>query len=392
MGLAMFRLRLLPWEYGVRNLLRRPSRSALTLGALAVVVLLIFVVVGFIRGLEQSLAVSGDPDVALVYSMNAEANIENSAIAAQVPGLLAANLSGIQERFEKSYISPELYLGTRITVNERAELLGLVRGVTPTAALVRRQVRIVEGTWPGPGEIMVGRLAAAKLGVDPQQLSIGRQVEFEGRAWNISGQFTAGGSAFESELWCRLPDVQQALKRQDLSVVAVLLRPGANLAEATLFCKERIDLELQAVRESDYYAALQRHYQPVRLLAWLVVVLVAGAGVFTGLNMMYGAVAGRTREIATLQALGFRRRAILTSLIQEGMLLAAAASLLAGVVALSWLNGMAVRFTMGAFTLRVDSMALLVGCGTGLLLGIVGAIPPAIRALRLPVAESLKAV
>lgn len=388
----MFRLRLLPWEYGVRNLLRRPSRSALTLGALAVVVLLIFVVVGFIRGLEQSLAVSGDPDVALVYSMNAEANIENSAIAAQVPGLLAANLSGIQERFEKSYISPELYLGTRITVNERAELLGLVRGVTPTAALVRRQVRIVEGTWPGPGEIMVGRLAAAKLGVDPQQLSIGRQVEFEGRAWNISGQFTAGGSAFESELWCRLPDVQQALKRQDLSVVAVLLRPGANLAEATLFCKERIDLELQAVRESDYYAALQRHYQPVRLLAWLVVVLVAGAGVFTGLNMMYGAVAGRTREIATLQALGFRRRAILTSLIQEGMLLAAAASLLAGVVALSWLNGMAVRFTMGAFTLRVDSMALLVGCGTGLLLGIVGAIPPAIRALRLPVAESLKAV
>lgn len=392
MGLAMFRLRLLPWEYGVRNLLRRPSRSALTLGALAVVVLLIFVVVGFIRGLEQSLAVSGDPAVALVYSMNAEANIENSAIAAQVPGLLAANLSGIQERFEKSYISPELYLGTRITVNERAELLGLVRGVTPTAALVRRQVRIVEGTWPGPGEIMVGRLAAAKLGVDPQQLSIGRQVEFEGRAWNISGQFTAGGSAFESELWCRLPDVQQALKRQDLSVVAVLLRPGANLAEATLFCKERIDLELQAVRESDYYAALQRHYQPVRLLAWLVVVLVAGAGVFTGLNMMYGAVAGRTREIATLQALGFRRRAILTSLIQEGMLLAAAASLLAGVVALSWLNGMAVRFTMGAFTLRVDSMALLVGCGTGLLLGIVGAIPPAIRALRLPVAESLKAV
>lgn len=392
MGLAMFRLRLLPWEYGVRNLLRRPSRSALTLGALAVVVLLIFVVVGFIRGLEQSLAVSGDPDVALVYSMNAEANIENSAIAAQVPGLLAANLSEIQERFEKSYISPELYLGTRITVNERAELLGLVRGVTPTAALVRRQVRIVEGTWPGPGEIMVGRLAAAKLGVDPQQLSIGRQVEFEGRAWNISGQFTAGGSAFESELWCRLPDVQQALKRQDLSVVAVLLRPGANLAEATLFCKERIDLELQAVRESDYYAALQRHYQPVRLLAWLVVVLVAGAGVFTGLNMMYGAVAGRTREIATLQALGFRRRAILTSLIQEGMLLAAAASLLAGVVALSWLNGMAVRFTMGAFTLRVDSMALLVGCGTGLLLGIVGAIPPAIRALRLPVAESLKAV
>src|SRR5690606_15547690 len=79
-----FRSHLLPWEYGVRNLLRRPSRSALTLGALAIVVLLIFVVVGFIRGLEDSLAVSGDPQVVLVYSLGAEASIENSAIAARI--------------------------------------------------------------------------------------------------------------------------------------------------------------------------------------------------------------------------------------------------------------------------------------------------------------------
>ena len=67
----MFRLRLLSWEYGVRNLLRRPSRSALTLVALTTVILLVFVVVGFIRGLERSLAVSGDPSVVLVYSMGA---------------------------------------------------------------------------------------------------------------------------------------------------------------------------------------------------------------------------------------------------------------------------------------------------------------------------------
>jgi ABC-type lipoprotein release transport system permease subunit len=253
-------------------------------------------------------------------------------------------------------------------------------------------VRVVEGSWPGPGEILAGRLAAAKLGVDPQQLAVGEQVQFEGRSWKISGLFTAGGSAFESELWCRLPDFQQSLKRQDLSLVALLLKPGAKPAEIMLFCKERVDLELQAVGETEYYASLQKHYKPVRMLAWLVVALVAGAGVFAGLNMMYGAVAGRIREIATLQAVGYRRRAILASLIQEGMLLAATASLLAGLIAMFWLNGMAVRFTMGAFALRIDSVALLIGCGTGLLLGIVGAIPPAIKALRLPVAASLKAV
>ncbi|MDA0834732.1 MAG: FtsX-like permease family protein, partial [Planctomycetota bacterium] len=114
--------------------------------------------------------------------------------------------------------------------------------------------------------------------------------------------------------------------------------------------------------------------------------------VFSGLNMMYGAIAGRTREIATLQAVGYRQRAILVSIIQEGTLLAAAGSLLAGVVALIFLNGLAVRFTMGAFTLRIDGVSLIIGCGVGLLLGVVGALPPAIKALRASVAVSLKAI
>lgn len=389
----MFRTRFLPWEYGVRNLLRRPSRTLLTLAALSVVVLLVFVVVGFIRGLERSLDVSGDPNVVLVSSIASEESVENSAIPARTPGLLTASLDGIQERYGVSHVSPELYLGTRVTVGERtSSSLGLVRGVTPSVPLVRRGVRLVEGTWPGPGELLVGRLAPAKLGCDPQELAVGQELHFEGRAWRVSGRFVAGGSALESELWCRLPDFQQALKRQDLSLVALLLEPGAAAAEVELFCKERVDLELQGVAETAYYASLQKHYKPVRMLAWLVVFLIAGAGIFAGLNMMYGAVAGRIREVATLQAVGYRRRAVLLSLLQEGALLAAAASLLAACLALFSLNGLAVRFTMGAFALRIDSVALLVGCGTGLALGVLGAIPPAIKALRLPVADSLKAV
>ncbi len=103
----MFRFRLLPWEYGIRNSLRRPSRSLLTLGALTTVVLLVFMIVGFIRGLESSLSASGDPDVVLVHSRAAEGNVENSAIPAQIPGILSASLDGIQRRFEVLHVSPE---------------------------------------------------------------------------------------------------------------------------------------------------------------------------------------------------------------------------------------------------------------------------------------------
>jgi ABC-type lipoprotein release transport system permease subunit len=385
--------RLLPWDYGVRNLFRRPGRSALTLAALTLVVLLVFVVVAFIRGLEASLAVSGDPGVVLVHSLGAADAVEISSIPGNTAALLSASLDGVHQRYGVAYASPELYLGTRVATEEdRALALGLVRGVTPAALWVRRQVQIVEGQWPGPGELLVGRLAATKLGRSTQALAVGRAVFFEGRRWRVSGRFAARGSTLESELWCPLDDLQRAMKRQDLSLVAVILAPGAAYADVDEFCKERLDLELQATAETDYYASLRRHYRPVRVLAWVVVLLVAGAGVFAGLNTMYGAVVGRVRELATLQTIGFVRRAIALGLIQEATLLAAASSLLAALFALLVINGAAVRFTMGAFTLRVDSVAVAVGCGTGLLLGLVGAIPPTVRAMRLPVAEGLKAV
>lgn len=393
----MLFFRPLPWEYGVRNLLRRPGRSALTLAALSLVVLLIFGVVAFLRGLETSLNVSGDPDVVLVHSLGASENVENSSVPGRTGELLVASLPDIRRRpgpanRTSAYASPELYLGTDVLPEgSREPALGLVRGVTAAALFVRRRVQIVAGHWPGPGEVLVGRLADAKLGRSGS-LDLGRSVTFEGRTWRVAGRFAAVGSALESEIWCPLEALQEAMKRQDLSLVALTLAPGARYGDIDEFCKERLDLELQATREVDYYAALQKHYGPVRALAWVVVALVAGAGAFAGLNTMYGAVAGRTRELATLQTLGYVRRAIALALVQEAAILAAAGSLLAAVVALVGINGAAVRFTMGAFVLRVDGVAVAIGCGTGLLIGTIGALPPAIRALRLPIADGLKAI
>lgn len=385
--------RLLPWEYGIRNLFRRPMRSALTLVGLTTVVVLVLVVVGFIRGLERSLAVSGDPQTAIVFSLGMGENLEYSSIPMRTSDLVAASIGGIQERYGAKYVSPELYLGTQVGHAAQGEPgFGLVRGVTPAVLLVRRQVELEDGDWPEAGEVLIGRMAATKLGADAARLRTGGTLRFEGRDWSISGVFSAAGSAFESEVWCRLDDLQQAMKRQDLSLVALTLTPEGDFADVDLFCKERLDLELQAIRETDYYGTLQKDYQPVRWMAWLVVLLVSGAGIFAGLNTMYGAVVGRIPELATLQTIGFARRAIAVSLIQEGILLAAGASLLACALALGVINGSAVRFTMGAFTLRIDGTAVMIGCGVGLLLGLFGAIPPAVRALRMTVVEGLRAV
>ncbi len=203
----MFGQRLLPWDYGVRNLFRRTSRSALTLGGLTIVVLLVLVVVSFIRGLEKSLAATGNPDVVLVYSLSSAADVENSSIPGRTPALLSASVDGVRRQHGVEYVSPELYLGTRVTTATMKEPgLGLVRGVTTTTPLVRGQVQLIEGTWPQAGEVMVGRLAHSKLGAREDDLEIGQQLSFDGQTWSISGQFSAAGSAFESQFPSPNPD------------------------------------------------------------------------------------------------------------------------------------------------------------------------------------------
>ncbi len=383
----------LAWDYAIRNLFRRPMRTLLTLAALTVVILLVFVVVGFIRGLEKNLEVSGQSDTVLIFSLGMGENLEYSSIPMRSSDLIAASIPGIRQRQGQKYVSPELYLGTEVGTPAMAQpAMGLVRGITPEVLLVRSRIQIEEGDWPTAGEVLVGRMAAVKLGLEKNAIRPGDTVEFEGRSWKVSGIFSATGGAFESEVWCRLDELQQAMKRQDLSLVALRLANSGDFSDVDLFCKERLDLELQATRETEYYAGLQRDYGPIRWLAWLVVLLVSGAGILAGLNTMYGAVVGRIPELAMLQTLGFVRRAILLSLIQEGLLLAASASLLATLIALTIFNGASVRFTMGAFALRIDNVCILVGCGVGFLLGFIGSLPPAVRALRMAVVDGLKSV
>ena len=393
--------KLLPWEYGIRNLFRRPLRTLLTLAGLTTVILLVLVVVGFIRGLEGMLAVSGDDKTALVFSLGMGENLEYSSIPMRTSDLVPASIPGIKKRHGVKYVSPELYLGTQIRFSDPKqesdseqgpESFGLVRGVTPSVLLVRDQIQLESGSWPQPGEIIVGNLAATKVDATPEKFSLGNTIWMEGRVWRISGHFTAAGTAFESEIWCRLDDLQQAMKRQDLSLVSVKLSPNAQFSDLDLFCKERLDLELQAILEPDYYASLQRDYGPIRWLAWLVVLLVAGAGVFAGLNTMYGAAIGRISEMSMLRTLGFKRRSIAISLIQEALVLALAASFLATLLGVVFVNGAAVKFTMGAFTLRIDNICVLIGCATGLALGCFGAIPPAIKALNMSVVDGLKSI
>lgn len=391
-------MRLLPWDYGVRNLARRPVRTALTALGLTLVVFLLLLVVGFVRGLELSLVQSGDPEVVLLHNANAAENLETSSIGDEVNALARTEFAPHLVRYgDTPAVSPELTVASRVGTGDGQ--LGVLRGVDWNRVfLVRRQAFLIDGKLPDRDEVLVGRLVPAKLGLRPADVAVGATLTIEGRPWRVSGTFAAPGTLLESEIWCPLDDLKAAFKRpNDVSVVAMRFDPRGDPAKqmgyVDYFCRNRRpDLELMGSREADYYASLRKHYGPMRALAWLLVGLVGVAGACGAVNTMYAAVAGRVREFAALQAVGFPRRAIALSLVQESVILAAAATLLATGLAVLLLQGAAVRFTMGAFTLQLDRLALLVGCGAGLGLGVFGAVPPAVRAFRLPIADALKAV
>lgn len=387
-------MRLLPFDYAVRNLGRSRTRLILTILASSLVVLLVLTAASFVRGMAKSLVNKTSENNVILMATGSEESLERSQIPGGTAGLVAASLPGVKTLLGVPYVSPEIHAA--IIVKDDKESVkpwhAVVRGFTPEALLVHPRAKVVQGRMPNPGndEIMVGGLAAEMMGVPDSRLAIGRTLWFDNRNWTIVGQFTARGTVLDCEVWVPLTDLQVATKRETVSCLVVTL-DGADLSDVDAFTKQRFDLGLAAMSEVDYYASIMKFYQPVHAMVWATAFLIGLTGLFGGLNTLYAAFAARVRELGMLQSLGFPRRAIMVSLMQESLLTSAAGTLIGSALGMLLLNGRAVKFSMGVFQLSVDYRVLLLGVAAGLTMGILGAIPPAWRCLRLPITEALKA-
>lgn len=387
-------MRLLPFDYGVRNLGRSPARLAATVLASALVVCLVLAAASFVRGMARSLVVTTDSSNVILLAAGSEESLERSQIPGNTASLLAADLPGIKTRLGVPYVSPEIEaaLIVRADRDSRDELRAMIRGFAPEAFLVHPRVQVVEGRIPRPGkdEIMVGGLAPEMMGLPDERLRIGSKLWFDNRPWTVAGRFRAIGTVMDAEVWVPYTDLQVATKRDTVSCVVVTL-DDADFSDVDAFTKQRFDLGLVAIRESEYYSSIMKFYKPVHAMIWITAILIASAGVLGGLNTMYAAFAARIRELGMLQSLGYSRPAIVASLVQESLLAASAGTLLGSAVGLWFIDGLAVRFSMGVFQLVIDYRVLLFGVIAGVIMGIVGALPPAWRCLRRPITEALKA-
>jgi putative ABC transport system permease protein len=380
---------MLPFDYAVRNLYRDPARLVQAVLGSALVVLMVMVASSINHGMSGVLSASGSTRNAILLGAGSEESILRSEIGERAAGIAESSLRAIATVGGERAVSPEIHQMTFVAVDAQDRRQAFVRGVTTGAMLVYPRVVLSEGHFPGPGELMVGRLAWRRLNLPREALQPGHTLLVENTPITISGIFTAPGTVMESEIWMDLNDLRSLSLRENLSCVVLRLDQG-EFGDVDLFTKQRLDLELTALRESDYYGRLADFYAPVRAMTWVTALLIATGALLGGLNTLYAAFAPRIREIATLQAIGYGRGSILLSLVQESTLATLSGTIVASLVAIWLVDGITVAFSIGSFALEISPPVAVTGLCTGVALGLIGALPPGVRCLLPPLPVALR--
>lgn len=387
---------MVPIAYSVRNLAVRKTTTAATAGGVALVVFVFASVLMLGEGMRRTMAVSGNPDIAIVMRAGADSelssNVEppNVLLATGQPTVARRPGGAVDASNELVVVVALDKLGTNGVSNV------LLRGVPDGAFQLHREVSLIEGRLPRPGgdEVVVGKAIRGRFA----GLDIGQSFELrKGRSVRVVGAFEAKGSAYESEVWGDLDAFRNAFGRGSLvSSVRVRLVSAGSFDAYKAAIESDPQLDLKAQRESDYYEKQgQSSALFFRVLGLVIAVFFSIAAMIGAMITMYGAVATRGREIGTLRALGFSKVAILASFLLESVVLAFGGGALGVLAAL----GMAfVKFSMINYanwsemvigfdpTGRIILTALVFSIGMGLLGGLL----PAVRAARVRLLDALR--
>ena len=383
-------------EFNLRSLPRRKGSAFAAMVGIAGVVAVLVGVLSIGQGFRKTMESTGSPDTAIVMRSGADSEMmsiltrDESNIVAEAPGIARAN--------GRALVSPELFVVVNLpkrSTNTDANVP--LRGIEPPALDVHKEVHVTKGRmfdW-GRNEVIVGRGAYIEF----TGLDVGSELHLGQTNWRVVGLFEAGGGLPESEIWTDAAVLAPAYHRgssyQALKVKLASTGSFQQFKDA-LSTDPRLSVKVQ--RETEYYAAQSR----------MIVLLVTGLGsvisglmaigaVFGALNTMYTAVAARSREIATLEALGFGSSPVVISIVLESLLLALIGGTLGALLAWLAFDGYRAAtlnwqtFSQVTFAFDVNASLLISGVLYALLIGFIGGLFPAIRAARLPLATALRA-
>ena len=380
---------------GIRNIPQRMGSSIVAIVGIAGVVIVFVAVLSIGEGFRAAMTVAGSPGRALVMRNGADSEMTSglggseTEVIKQAPGLLRDS--------NRAIATAELYL--LVDLNKRSTQTAAnvpLRGVEPTALQVRDEVKVVEGRMFefGTNEAIVGRSAVRQFaGAD-----LGSEIKSGELRLKIVGVFTAEGSVAETEIWADARLLQGVYRRGN-SYQSVLARLDSPDSFDTFknWLTTNPQLNVQVRRENEYYAAQSTTMTSlIQGIGYTIAALMGIGAIFGAILTMYTSVASRTREIATLRALGFNTGSVLVSVLTESMALAVLGGLIGGALAYVGFNGYQTStmnfqtFSQVAFAFAVTPSLLMQGLSYALAMGFVGGLFPAIRAARLPISSALR--
>lgn len=384
-----------PISYNLRSVRARWTSTIVAILGIAGTVGVFVAMLSLARGFRSTLVASGSPTNALVMRAGAASEmmggitLDSVKVLQDAPGIARDNFGPLVTQ-EVVGVVPFPLLSTGTDANVQ------IRGVSPNVLRIRTFAKIVQGRMfvPGLTELVVGKNASRTYA----GLTLGNTVNFAGGRWQVVGVFDAGGSAFDSEVWCDGRILAQVLKRPENIFQSATVR----LASANSFqrFKDAVTsdprMNVDVIREIDYYAKQSTTMtRLITVLGGLVAAIMAIGAIFGALNTMYSAVAERGREIATMRALGFSAWNVVLSFLFEALLISFIAGLV-GCLAVLPLNGLTTNtmnfqtFSNVAFAFRITLGLLVLGVLFGLIMGVLGGMIPALRAAFRPVAASLR--
>lgn len=384
-----------PISYNFRSIRARWTSTIVAVLGIAGTVGVFVAMLSLANGFKATLVASGSPGNALILragsptEMMGGVTLDSVRVVQDAPGV-ARDSSGPLVTQEVVGVMPFPLISTGTDANVQ------VRGVSPNVLRIRMFAKISEGRMfePGLSEIVVGRNASRTY----VGLTLGNTVQFGGGRWQVVGIFDAGGSAFDSEIWCDAKLLNEILKRPDnifQSVTVHLASPESfQQFKDAVVSDPRMNVDV--TREIDYYAKQSTTMtRLITVLGGLVAVIMAIGAVFGALNTMYSAIAERGREIATMRAVGFSSSNVILSFLFEALSISFVGGIL-GCLAVLPLNGLTTNtmnfqsFANVAFPFKITFDLLFLGIIFALVMGVLGGMLPAIRAATRPVAVALR--
>jgi len=381
--------------FSMRSIPQRKGSSVAAMLGIAGVVAVMVGVLSIAQGIAKTMESSAGGANAIVLRSGSDSEMmsglggDDVRIIAEAPGIARDGTGALA--------SPELFVIISLPMRTTGTDANVpLRGVQGQAMKIRNDFQLVEGRmfeW-GLNEVVVGVGAREQF----NGLELGSSIEVGQEHWPVVGVFETGGGVAESEIWVDAAVLQSAYRRGNSyqSVYVKLETPGAfDEFKDALTSDPR--LNIKPMRETDYYAAQSEMiYNLITGLGTLIAVIMGLGAVFGALNTMYTAVSSRTREIATLRALGFKSGPVVISVVSESLLLAFLGGLIGA--GLAWLAFDGFRtatlnwssFSAITFAFDVNAGLLVQGIVFAMLIGLVGGLFPAIRAARQPVAHALR--